>query len=158
MIQEILPNNWSIPFGAWEQEYCQYQTRRGKKPPSKFQGGSRAIYKQLFKSNVYGHIMRMYNIYRSYPIIKNIRCKSILACIANETRHDLDAEKVTKFYAHDSIKEEDFNSMYTDYMKELLKSSGAKHLTVFEVLLVFYVHWLWTTSNKIRKYYNLFSH
>ena len=158
MIQEILPNNWTVPWGEWEKAYVADLVANNKNVPDKFQKGSRAIYKQVFKSNVYAHIMKMYDKFRNYPLIPGIKCKPILACIAKETRQDLNAEVVAKEYADSSIKPEDFNSMNTDYMQELLRMSGARHLTVFEVLLVFYVHWLYSTSKQIRKYSILCCH
>ena len=152
LIQEILPTTWSVAFKQWEAEYIKEKNKRGFPAPKKFQNGNKAIYAQMFKSNVYTHIFRMYDKYRSYPLINNIQCKSILACLAKESTKTLTPEIVRQKYAAANIEEKDFESLKTDYMKELLRSSGATHLTVFEILLVFYVHWLLSTSKRIGKF------
>ena len=151
MIQEILPHNWNLPFDTWFREYLKQNPKLNNN--TKKQSGSRSLFTQMFKNYVYKEIIQAYAKYGDYPKI-TIRNKYILACILNETRKDMTAKLIKKHFMHPNDKKDpdmSFEQYNTSWIKET-HFSGEDESTIFEILLIFYAHWLFFTSPREGEY------
>ena len=151
MIQEILPHNWNLPFDTWFREYLRLNPHLNEN--TKMQTGSKSLYTQMFKNYVYKEIIQAYCKYGDYPKI-TIRNKYILACILKETRSDMTVPFVQQNFMnpHDKTDPDmSFEQYNTSWLKET-HFSGEDERTVFEILLIFYAHWLFFTSPRAGEY------